>query len=950
MYLKFYKIVGLFLLLQFVTIGLHAQESKRSIIEGAVETLQKELVLAKDISQTILMLKENRTYFYTHTVDSSISSVLLKIAALIEDKFETRNDQYWLIRSLYAHNAYSGGNFNEALSHFENIIQINNPVSPLLIDLKLDAAKYSSFVKKIEHEPQVYKSVQKAIECYRMHNKTKELADYLLEFGQLLIQSEPLVVFDMANYALNLYQLEPAESVINEIINANSVMGQTMLMAGRIANSIDYYYKALQYAEKHSNSDLNTHIEIYKSIARLYSFSRNTDSASFYILKLKEATEKHPNPSTDQLTGLYSFLSRFYADKQMFDSALIFRNKVISIDKKGFPENSHRIKSSYYALSTIYMQQGNYNKALEFAHKNLTLEYPEPFGKGEIFDTPPLKMYPGVNVNAVLQNLMQKIYLQECLYDETGDIKWLKNARDHYYVVDFMTKNLQESMLDKNFLALLKLNTTGYQAASKTIAKLYYKTKDTTYLNDLYFFSTALKGRYLAFQQYQLNLNKENDEPGSSNYSRVYNQINDIKSALKITADPNRLKELNDSLLDLNIQISLMKQEQQQNVSESNHKFDVSIYHASAETLKQKIDKNTALVEYVVLNDSLHIFTFTNNNLYLKTIPAGAEYTSSLADYRKRVMTGGDLSSTSIGNYLIEPIYSLIKEKSNLIIIPDDNLFAIPIESIVLKSTSQNVINQFNVSYHYSGYFWYRSFTKTVEPQNPSIALFAPVFDQESNGILASSNPYRDNEMLIEDSVLRGSNNLQPLPFSCVEVEQISKKFESKKLTARVFLREQASEQNFRESENATIVHIATHGVSNKYEPEQSGLFFSQDQSVVSKSDFNSDGFLHMNELYALSFNTDLTVLSACKSGAGQIVEGEGFFGLPRGFILAGANNLIVSLWKLHDEKTASLIKQFYDYLLKGNNYAQSLRLAKIDMINDGYLPVDWSGLILIGK
>jgi CHAT domain-containing protein len=111
-----------------------------------------------------------------------------------------------------------------------------------------------------------------------------------------------------------------------------------------------------------------------------------------------------------------------------------------------------------------------------------------------------------------------------------------------------------------------------------------------------------------------------------------------------------------------------------------------------------------------------------------------------------------------------------------------------------------------------------------------------------------------------------------------------------------------------------------------------------------------SDGFLHLNELYDLDFSADLAVLSACKSGVGEIFEGEGFFGLPRGFILAGANNLIVSLWKIHDEKTASLINRFYDHLLQGNDYASSLRLAKLDMIQKGYLPIDWSGIILIGK
>jgi len=93
-----------------------------------------------------------------------------------------------------------------------------------------------------------------------------------------------------------------------------------------------------------------------------------------------------------------------------------------------------------------------------------------------------------------------------------------------------------------------------------------------------------------------------------------------------------------------------------------------------------------------------------------------------------------------------------------------------------------------------------------------------------------------------------------------------------------------------------------------------------------------------------------LVVLSACKTGTGKIEEGEGVMALPRGFIFAGVPNLMVSLWKIHDKHTKTLMVNFYKHLLEGNDYAKSLRLAKLQQIQKGALPLDWSGIVLIGK
>jgi CHAT domain-containing protein len=113
------------------------------------------------------------------------------------------------------------------------------------------------------------------------------------------------------------------------------------------------------------------------------------------------------------------------------------------------------------------------------------------------------------------------------------------------------------------------------------------------------------------------------------------------------------------------------------------------------------------------------------------------------------------------------------------------------------------------------------------------------------------------------------------------------------------------------------------------------------------------DGVLHLGEVYNLRLNADLVVLSACGTGGGQIVRGEGIIGLTRGFLYAGAKSLLVSLWPVSDAASAGLIGDFYAELLAGRPKTQALREAKLRTMgrNPEYAkPYYWSSLVLVGN
>jgi len=134
-----------------------------------------------------------------------------------------------------------------------------------------------------------------------------------------------------------------------------------------------------------------------------------------------------------------------------------------------------------------------------------------------------------------------------------------------------------------------------------------------------------------------------------------------------------------------------------------------------------------------------------------------------------------------------------------------------------------------------------------------------------------------------------------------------------------------------------SVLHFATHGLVSPAHPELSGLVLS----LVDDRGQAQAGFLSLSDIYSLEISARLVVLSACDTGLGRQLQGEGLMGLTRGFFHAGAAGLVVSLWQVEDRSTAELMKRFYKELLEKLRLreplspAAALRHAQISMIED---------------
>ncbi|MGH9961085.1 MAG: CHAT domain-containing protein, partial [Pyrinomonadaceae bacterium] len=145
------------------------------------------------------------------------------------------------------------------------------------------------------------------------------------------------------------------------------------------------------------------------------------------------------------------------------------------------------------------------------------------------------------------------------------------------------------------------------------------------------------------------------------------------------------------------------------------------------------------------------------------------------------------------------------------------------------------------------------------------------------------------------------------------------------------------------------FVHFATHGYLDSKRAEFSALVLS----MVDEHGNQQDGFLRAHEIFNLNLPAELVVLSACQTGLGEEIKGEGLVGLTRGFMYAGARRVVVSLWNVNDRATAELMQRFYRGMLREKlTPAASLRRAQAEMFRHQQWrsPYYWSAFVLQGE
>lgn len=209
------------------------------------------------------------------------------------------------------------------------------------------------------------------------------------------------------------------------------------------------------------------------------------------------------------------------------------------------------------------------------------------------------------------------------------------------------------------------------------------------------------------------------------------------------------------------------------------------------------------------------------------------------------------------------------------------------------------------------------------------------------------SAPESGSDPGIREAVRRGWA-LDALPSSRREVEAITSLYPE----AEAYLGREATEERAKSlGQGSRLIHFACHGLLDERFPLNSALALTIPERP---GDSQENGLLQAWEIFeSVRLQADLVTLSACDSGLGKEMGGEGLVGLVRAFQFAGARSVLASLWSVADDSTAILMKHFYTHLRQGRTKDEALRAAQLDLIRSGQReishPYHWAGFALYG-
>lgn len=385
-------------------------------------------------------------------------------------------------------------------------------------------------------------------------------------------------------------------------------------------------------------------------------------------------------------------------------------------------------------------------------------------------------------------------------------------------------------------------------------------------------------------------------------------------------------------------------------------KYTINI--ASKEQLDDLfVGQSTTLVEFFEGNKGLYAFSAGNNGYELHHQELSATYGEHVRDFitttSSRVLAVEQGNSAAALNAFAELSHELYKTllepmlnkgSNKLIVVPDGLLSYVNFELLCSAPNTDTKLRDYaalplmlrshTIRYGYSTTAMLATPNRQQElAEMENYAGFAPIY--RGDAMLASVRDVRAFYDGIRD-------DLPPLANNTTEVDAIAHS-----LSGTAFLNENATETAFKATANRyRVLHLAMHTFTNDSVPLLSGLVFSED------ADSTEDGFLKAWEIYNMQLNADLAVLSACNTGRGKMVRGEGLMSLARAFRFAGCPNIVTSLWQAEDASTSWIMQQFYDHLATGMGKDAALRQAKIDYIDSHETthPFFWSAFVLIGN
>ena len=968
-----------------------------SIIKDLYGSQSPKTASAEEKIAAVYMSQEK----FADAVDIYKRSLAVKTAKSLNKSAQTID-----LYTNYGNAEYNLSNFDEAGRIYEQALQIiaNEKVA----DNKLDAFynNYGLYCKAVGDYKTALECINKSLEIkkklYGEHNS--KYASTLNNLGTIYNR--------LGNFSIALECFETAEKIYTETEGVSSErIGEVYLNMGNLYNrmgqndlALDYYNKALTIETSIGGSASKQLSPIYNNMGTIYQNLEEYRQAMFYFNKSISLLKENGESNTQEMAETYNNLGNAllkngknaeavanyktankiyskipsvnqtliantdnniataYLRAGKLDSAQIFYNNAVEIYKKSFGSKHPYIALVYNSIGDIEVKLAKYDEAIE--DYGIALE-----ANHEKFDRSKEKLpkETGFYDQTVFVNtLLSRANALTQRYLSTKDKKDLEYALEHFKLCDNLITQMRRSALTKtDKLELGALAIKCYEGALEVCTELIMSKLSA---------SEQKKYEELAFTYVEKgksnNLLESMASQDALKLAGIPDDLQQKENKLaadvlyfeqKLAEKPKNAAQIRDSLFNANKRHDSFVKELEKKYPEY-HQLKYADNIVGLREVQKNINPNTQLRMYLLNGEMIYTVCISNSDFKVFTSKFEGNMADTAKAYRNSMLQSSQNAAISFNNISSRLYKNLFPDTlpdgiTNLVIVPDGALNQIPYETLITKKKEGSVfdypnydylIKKYSVSYAYSATLYNRDITRKRNNGTSGWFGMAPVFTKgKYTGVELNSS--QKKEKTFNDLDYQTNSKIEPLASSEQELRNIFSMFAKSGVRAKASLWGCANKNAFANDSisNYKYIHLATHGFVNSEKPELSGIQFSQ-----SKTD---DGIMYSGDVYNLTLKCDLLVLSACETGLGKIMRGEGIVGLTRAFLYSGASNLLVSLWKVSDNSTSQMMVEFYrQMLLKENsdlNYAVLLQKAKQMLILDKNYsrPYYWAPFILIG-
>ncbi|MDX6181192.1 CHAT domain-containing tetratricopeptide repeat protein [Flavobacterium sp. Fl-77] len=627
---------------------------------------------------------------------------------------------------------------------------------------------------------------------------------------------------------------------------------------------------------------------------------RNSDDKAEKAFNASIQYLKDEKNQSETLSNSYRNLASLYRQRQQFDVA----NRYFEEAEKLFLEIQNppiRKKTKlYYDKAVLLFDQKKYRESDEQIKTILSILLPNY--------TTAKNTLPYTNDLYPETLLMDAIDLQaEIFLKQNKPKKALEAFELSFYIEDL----LMNIMVYENAKIITQLRARNRTEKCISIYEnLYFKEKKTSYL--LRAFELAEKTKSGILKDYLATV-----KTASSEEKSLLRQLQNLNNEIV-------KEQQKGSLASIEIINKAIRKQNEVMLSLKKIQFEKDYLDAKkidTEALLSKLEKQKAfMIYYFMGNEKMYFFTLEDQKIALNyinithtAIPKIVQFIDYFNDSNS---INNDISGYNKYGKIAYDVLKLPKKNNykNLIIVPDGILNFVPFEALITEESNtinfakmHYFLNDFNIAYNNSASFYLNS--SSLSSNEKSILGVFPIFED---------------------------TNFE-LTYSKKELQSIRVNFQGKYLENSA-----ATYANFKNNAaQYAILHLSTHASSGDIETPASIKFY--DREIL------------YSELYGLTIKPDLVVLSACETGIGKLYKAEGAMSIARGFQLAGAQNLLFSLWKVNDYTTAVFMDDFYQNIKNNQSYFEANANVKHDFLNNPDItnakksPYYWSAFVYYG-